>query len=846
MAEKARSDETKIQETKIPVLTVLKNGTILKNIFINNHPLRSESESSQEFEKKAEKPVQGEEKLLVGRHPDCHIVLDHPSISRFHVEIRLQHSLQKLFVNDLSSVHGTWVSGKKIDPQVLWELAEGDMLRFGASSRIYRLHWVPVSHLFEIENPLRSQPDIPEEKEETYQDENYTPPIKNKNVSWGTQIPSAPPMPEAMDSSFPEEGGETPTRKEAYIAIHISLERENQSPTRRLEQMDIFSHHPALVAEESLSSSLPAGALLASEGRLERENQSPEGLVAEEVPEGREYTKMELAYFATQRPLDKENCNSPRRKLEWRDESNHHPTPPRMAEYMSPSLPVEFRSMADTQLEMENRSPESSVPKGILSERENHSPPRRGSEQKDMPSIWSRRGKSASFIRVQTGRGLEKMGVSFNAGNEGENQIVNTVVGLGDRGDKLCKVLFSGSDCDEESFASDKENLTPNVQVSLKSKKSKPETMQQELQKSSPNLIIESDLEENMFPSEKENLSPKVSHGSNTKKNIAKNNARFHREVMERRAERVPFQSILVNSISNSKSISVQKDIPKNINSFNHSQTTINKSKSPYSNQSVDQVVHGIGETKRKWNMVVDTSCLLNEESRRSLKLLEGLRGTHLIIPKMVIRELDCLKRRGRWFKKEDEASSILQWIKECMVKTRWWIHVQSSAESMPIAPTPPVSPRSRLSEGSNEFSGGNAAYSVPFSTHGSLMEIVSPTAEDHILECALLFKKIKQDGQLVLLTNDIALKIKAMAEGLICETATEFRESLVNPYSKRFLWVESIPRGPTWSCLDEASLKENHHHCTIRNTTKAVEAAKGLKLILFHTSHYGSMNSVK
>lgn len=96
------------------------------------------------------------------------------------------------------------------------------------------------------------------------------------------------------------------------------------------------------------------------------------------------------------------------------------------------------------------------------------------------------------------------------------------------------------------------------------------------------------------------------------------------------------------------------------------------------------------------------------------------------------------------------------------MTKMRWWIHVQSSTEGMPVAPTPPASPRSRLSEGSNEF---GTATSVPFSTCGSLMEIVSPTAEDHILECALFFKRIKNDGRLVLLTNDTALKIKAMAE---------------------------------------------------------------------------------
>lgn len=47
------------------------------------------------------------------------------------------------------------------------------------------------------------------------------------------------------------------------------------------------------------------------------------------------------------------------------------------------------------------------------------------------------------------------------------------------------------------------------------------------------------------------------------------------------------------------------------------------------------QVSHKAEEDKKVWNMVVDTSCFLDEELRRSLKLLEGLKGTHLIIPRI-------------------------------------------------------------------------------------------------------------------------------------------------------------------------------------------------------------------
>ncbi|KAF9588835.1 hypothetical protein IFM89_016447 [Coptis chinensis] len=111
------------------------------------------------------------------------------------------------------------------------------------------------------------------------------------------------------------------------------------------------------------------------------------------------------------------------------------------------------------------------------------------------------------------------------------------------------------------------------------------------------------------------------------------------------------------------------------------------------------------------------TNCLLNKESRRSLRLLQGLKGTQLIVPRM----------------------------EKCMVEDKWWIHVQNSMEgSTPIAPTPPASPRSSswLSEVGNNLCGK----SVPFSPWGSLDQIFSPTAEDHILDYALLLKRKKKD----------------------------------------------------------------------------------------------------
>lgn len=50
-------------------------------------------------------------------------------------------------------MHGTWVSGKRIETGDRVEMMEGDTLRVGGSSRVYRLHWVPLSCAYDFEGP---------------------------------------------------------------------------------------------------------------------------------------------------------------------------------------------------------------------------------------------------------------------------------------------------------------------------------------------------------------------------------------------------------------------------------------------------------------------------------------------------------------------------------------------------------------------------------------------------------------------------------------------------------------------------------------------------------------------
>lgn len=50
--------------------------------------------------------------VIFGRDPDCHIVLDHPSVSGRHA--RLSWTREGLFLEDLGSTNGTFASGEKV------------------------------------------------------------------------------------------------------------------------------------------------------------------------------------------------------------------------------------------------------------------------------------------------------------------------------------------------------------------------------------------------------------------------------------------------------------------------------------------------------------------------------------------------------------------------------------------------------------------------------------------------------------------------------------------------------------------------------------------------------------
>ncbi|KHG30607.1 Kanadaptin [Gossypium arboreum] len=810
------------KEMKIPVFTVVKNGAILKNIFVINKSRYMED---------GEESETPEEVLIVGRHPDCNIMLTHPSISRFHLQIHSRPTSLKLSVLDLSSVHGTWVSGKKIDPGLAVELNEGDTIKLGGSTRVYKLHWIPMSRAYDMENPYVSAMDVPmeEEKEEVAvntlspksegAEEKDSLPVENKEeetsqssvpgeeeellsmdcileglaflfgdgssgVLVKKEIPSAPPMPENLNSSIYDDDDDDDddddvekTRGEiSELSGELSLDVESQYQKLGENSKTIFP--------EAVTKAISVSEGENSERYSDTENMHPS--VVKEVENRRSIQESQLHLIEP--TLDEEDillinvmdC----------DEESQIPKP------LSALKPTEERNLngkfeEPEDYESENKSfcsasllkevvnsPLPTAPALLSSEYENlDSSPLRLETKSNLQSIWSRRGKPASVLQIQTGR---------SAGKAGAENKPNP------------KSLFVSSD-EKEIFTPDKENFTPNT-LSMKALKRKGK--------------LEEDM---MIASDTENQTPKLIKEQKSTRKASRN----QQDIMIKGiAERAPFQSLMVDSAGKSTA-SNSKKIEKRI-----ACPSLNKS---------------AGEPRRTWSLIADTTSLLDKESRKTLKLLQGLKGTRLIIPRMVIRELDYLKRRGSLFRRTTEASSVLEWIEECMVKTKWWIHVQSTMEEGgPIAPTPPATPHSHFSEGSMGNSFG------PFSAGGSLMKIATPTAEDHILDYALLCRKMKSDdGQLVVLSNDVTLKIKAMAEGLMCETVQEFRESVVNPFSERFMWADSSPRGHTWSVMDDVVLRDKYNRCPLKKPSKGGDI-KGLKLILLHNSHYSHLNSFR
>ncbi|KOC68793.1 Kanadaptin [Habropoda laboriosa] len=85
---------------------------------------------------------------VIGRLPSCHVLLAHPTISRYHAVLQYRSiqdndNLKGFYVYDLGSTHGTFWNGSRIKPNVYVRIHGGHMLRFGCSQRKYILQAPP-------------------------------------------------------------------------------------------------------------------------------------------------------------------------------------------------------------------------------------------------------------------------------------------------------------------------------------------------------------------------------------------------------------------------------------------------------------------------------------------------------------------------------------------------------------------------------------------------------------------------------------------------------------------------------------------------------------------------------
>lgn len=419
---------------------------------------------------------------------------------------------------------------------------------------------------------------------------------KKQDDLWAMQIPSAPPMPEWVSPADPFEvqsvsenipaEKENPELQEASSSFHNShLERENQSPPKRkLEEKD--SLPDAFHTEKSVSSPMPLGVLLASDAQLEVENCSLEARFTTEVlSEGknrsplRRSDSVSFLYAHTRREgcsdagIEAENQegNMYVEQDKGKEENQKNVlgsfSASHAAESVSSSIPLRVLSASDAQLEIEHCSLEACLATEVQFEEENKSPPPINSGQRDMSSIWTRRGKSANLIQLHTGRK-----VTSHAGIKADKQKAIMYVEQDKREeDTLCKAIFFGADEEDEPIPSEKENMTPQGHPNLKLEKGKPKVKKPELLKSSLEVTdADSDIEDNVLSADKENRTPKLSYEMKSRKQISENQRSIKPDMMvKRRAERVPFQSLVENS-SNSKSASVRNATSRNSNSVNY------------------------------------------------------------------------------------------------------------------------------------------------------------------------------------------------------------------------------------------------------------------------------------
>nr|CAB3491060.1 unnamed protein product [Digitaria exilis] len=935
-------------DAPIAAFAVTKGGVVIKHIFVNAPPSPRGGDGPAGGEDDDEDPA-----VTVGRHPDCHVLVDHPSISRFHLELRARRLHRRITVTDLRSVHGTWVSGRRIPPHTPVDLAAGDTLRLGASKREYRLLWLSLREALEMDD-APYMPPLTEEKEEPHAYQEASSQLVASEQGESADMMAHQEMPAALtNAGRPVQSDKQDTsnqvskrsklksvkslhidtgrsrdrsstlsygfQKEDENEIHVSSQSCGMECTACIALFGISDYERAeqkeeMIAEDKGHMNPPDSITMeGSKRESNTENHAPQDFKDDafsdkEIPQWNAATvnmesepvsetlerslsneKMAPNKIAEGPELDSQICGNLFDNLNTEEieeicqldkenitpyvsgniimDSSHIGLKPTISQELMDSIsPLNLdhdnfseneNCMLDSGNQMkpnepvsENLSPltpadrELQISKmeympishlefkdDILLDRENSvlapgkyetiSPVRQEDLSSDKENVTP-----ASKVKPVVRRVLgSRMDTSVSSKNTSNKEKCN---GLSAKSEKIHTV-------DHDVFYSDKENLTPASSRGMKASNCLPK-----------NLIFDTDQDQEAFCSDKENMTPQSSAARKTR-DTSENRARVESAITKKRVgDRLPFQTLLSNSPLRPAS------------SFDCNCATIDfaiKLEDKLSNLPHNSQESGrAGQGMKAWTMVANTDSLLDDESRKSIMLLKGIKGTHLFIPRIVIRELDSMKQREGLFRRSTKATSTLQWIEECMETESWWIHVQSSSEMFPVAPTPPATPSAQRIDEEIKVGGGSGSFNpiALFSPRSSeLADLISPKPEDRVLDCALLLAKLRSDHNVVILSSSVALKIKAMAEGMVCEGAREFRESLMNPCSSRFMWAASVARGSAWSCLDAAALAEDYYNSHYyyqqqqqqqrarKQQRLEAGAAKGLKLILRHNSLY-------
>ncbi|KAK2457754.1 forkhead-associated (FHA) domain-containing protein [Trifolium repens] len=993
------------EQSIIPVLTVFKNKSILKNIFIvlNNNDNDDNNNN--------------DHTLLVGRHPNCNIVLTHPSISRFHLQIRFTPSSRSISLLDLSSVHGTWVSGRKLEHGVSVELKEGDSFQLGVSSRIYHLHFVSkfdadalkineacqdVEMLEEtnllctlrecfkhniciLGTKLNQQssaekqwinPDASfDEKDDaavdvlskesdfevTFEDTDKIEDI----LTTGASVFDSEDMTDSavdviskesdfevtfedtdkiedilttgasvFDSEDMTDSGSHPTNSDAELSMDSLSDREEQGNcgekyetelqnlnancclekgyslneiVEDIEKMCIENTDPSSFDENGVAAVNVAPRehklefffeendriddILTSVARLFiSENTSSlaeeaipvinfqqikivEEAAVDSISDGEKESKgdKELQAYLNVKPCDEEGSllvetvedtvisfqteslnPSVTQDLDLEvTEKKENQTPQSLVavdgkvdagilerscieesakgcstfgsddevspldetyedtvkSFQTESLNPSVTQEADLEItdKKENWTPQSlvtvdgNVDMGIL-ESSCIEESAKGSSTFGSDNL-SKRDKAASAPQDRTRKSR-----LLNTPNVDTKFIMSNLKDINITNKPMPKDLFSVLD-EEEMFTPNKEISSPTNTFHLQfigkkgvleeSKSSKSQRSRNLTASFSP-IIYSAERsasaisnKENQTPREAQewksqrsqnlnaNFSPIIYSAERSASAISNKENLTPREALKwlsgrkplerhdttelrkKRVERRPLQSLMSSGGNSNSRIYSPLSAAKSI--VGVTARASNCGHISYKHTEPSSISE---ERKKSWDMVVDTASLLNKESRKALQLLQGLKGTRLIIPQSVIRELGSIKQQFGIFRKTSEANLALKWIEECMGNTKWWIHI---------------------------------------------IDCAFPMVEDHILDCALEYRRKYNVGHVVLLSDDIVLKIKSMAKGLLCETVQQFRQSLANPFSERFMWGNSFPRGLTWSCQDDVVLREKY-----------------------------------